>query len=273
MSSVKEPKFFTSLFLNFPFKGIGDDGVEKGLIKNYADYIKLFEQVKKEKAIGEASADYLYFYKNTILEIKRYLKNPKIIIILRNPVDRAFSAYTHLVRDNREFLSFEEGLKKEEERKNNNWEFIWYYKEVGLYYNQVKAYLENFDNVKIYLYDDLKKDRLGLVQDIYGFLEVDDSFVPENLNEKYNVSGVPKNKLIHNFFYQDNIIKTIIKPIAKAILPDRKKRQKIINKIIQKNLQKPEMKPETREYLKNYFRKDILKLQDLIDRDLSHWLK
>ena len=173
--------------------------------------------------------------------------------------------------EGREKLSFEKAIKEEENRRNHNWAWGWCYIDVGFYYNQVKAYLDNFDPLKIYLFDDFKKDTLGLVKDIYGFLEVDTSFVPD-VNIKYNVSGIPKNKFIHKFLKEPNILKSIVKPIIKTLIP-QEERRKVIEKIKMKNLQKSQMKPETREYLKNLYRDDILKLQDLIKRDLSSWLE
>jgi len=271
MSPVKEPKFITSNFLKFPFKGVGDDLVEKNIIKNFESYQKLFLEVKNEKAIGEASADNLYYYKKSINYIKKILGEVKIIAILRNPIDRAFSAYSHLIRDSREFLTFEDALNQEENRKKENWEFIWYYKDVGFYYNQVKAYLENFSKVKVYLYDDLKKDPLSLVQDIYRFLEVDDSFIPKSVGEKFNVSGIPKNKFLHEFLTTPNVIKSTMKPLVKLILPKRT-RQRFINKILQRNLKKPQIDPSTKQYLLNLYKEDIVELQNLIGRDLSSWL-
>jgi len=271
MSSIKEPKFITSQFLTFPFKGIGDENIEKNVIRSFREYCNLFKYVSNEKLIGEASADNLYYYEKAINYIRKYLQQLKIIIIIRNPMDRAFSAFWHLKRNNRESLSFEEGIRKEKKRKENNWEFIWFYTEVGFYYNQVKAYLDNFNQVKIYLFDDLKKDGLGLVKDIYKFLGVDTSFTPD-ISIKYNVSGIPKNKFIHKFLKEPNILKNAVAPFAKTLI-SKEKRRKIIEKIRMRNLQKHQMKPETREYLKNLYREDILKLQDLIKRDLSGWLE
>jgi len=271
MSPVKEPKFITAQFLAFPLKGIGDEKVEQNIVKSYNEYCNLFNNITIEKAIGEASADNLYFYDDAIVHIKKYLRNIKIIIILRNPTERAFSHFCHFIRDNREYLTFEEALKEEESRKKNNWVFGWHYTNVGFYYPQVKAYLDNFDQEKIYLYDDLRKDTLGLIKDIYGFLGVDTSFIPD-ISIRYNVSGIPKNKFIHKFLKEPNILKTIVKPAAKFLIP-KDKRRKVMERIKMKNLQKPQMKPETREYLKNLYREDILKLQDLIKRDLSSWLE
>ncbi len=274
ISPVKEPKFFTAQFLNFPIKGIGDDVVEKHIVKNFEDYKALFKWVTPErKAIGEASVDNLYYHENAIKQIKKYLGDPKIIMILRNPVSRAFSAYTHLVRDDREKLSFEDGLQAELKRMRDNWEFMWFYKDVGLYYAQVKDYLENFSNVRIYLTEDLEKRPLETVKDIFKFLEVDDEFVPD-VSVKYNVSGVPKRKIYAKISKNLNTLGSFLEKRANYLFP--KKGIKIIGffeKIRAKEVQKPKMRYETQEMLLEFYREDILKTQKIIGRDLSNWLK
>jgi len=270
LPEVKELRFFSAMPGNF--RGPGDERVNKTIIKSLEEYKLHYIHVNHEIAIGDVSPDYLYFYKNSIPRIKKILKDPKIIIILRNPIERAFSQYLHFVRDGREKLSFEEALKAEEQRREQNWEWAWYYKDVGFYYKQVKAFLENFSEVKIYLYEDFKRNPLNIIQDLYKFLGVDISFVPSNIGLRYNVSGIPRNKILHYFLTQNNILKSSIKPFIKALIP-KHTRRKILEKILQKNLVKPQMKPETREYLKELYKDDILKLQELIKRDLSHWLK
>jgi|YelNatPaOPRAMG01_1025707.scaffolds.fasta_scaffold05748_7 hypothetical protein len=274
ISPIKEPKFFTAQFLKFPLKGIGDDVVERHIIKTFEDYKKLFKWVTPErKAIGEASVDNLYYHENAIKQIKKYLGDPKIIIILRNPISRAFSAYTHLVRDDREKLSFEEGLQAERERMNDNWEFMWFYKDVGLYHAQVKDYLENFSNVKIYLTDDLEEKPLEILKDIFKFLEVDDEFVPD-VSVKYNVSGVPKRKVYAKISKNLNTLGSFLEKRVNYLFP--KKGIKIIGffeKVRAKEVQKPKMKPETYDALADFYRADILKTQNIIGRDLSNWLK
>ncbi|NWF97484.1 MAG: sulfotransferase [Nitrospirae bacterium] len=271
MSPIKEPKFITSQFLKFPLNGIKDDEVEKSIVKDFKEYCNLFKLSNNEKAIGEASADNLFYYENAILYIKKYIGEPKIIIILRNPVDRAFSAYLHLVRDKRETLTFEKALEEEEMRRKNNWEFIWFYKNVGFYTEQVKAYLKSFPNVKIYLFDDLLKEPLNLVQNLYKFLEVDNMFIPD-MDKKYNVSLIPKSNTLHKFLTQPNVIKETLKPFLKTFISN-KRLGNLVENTKNINLYKPKMKQETRKYLLNIYREDILKLQDLIKRDLSHWLK
>jgi len=144
---AKEPKFFSSQVIKFPLNGPGDEEMEKKIyIKDFQNYKKLFSKVLSEKAIGEASADTLYYHKQTIPLIKKYLGNPKIIIMLRNPIDRAFSAHSTLALAKRETLTFSQALEQENKRIKDNWEFIWHYKKTGLYFKQVKDFLENFSS-------------------------------------------------------------------------------------------------------------------------------
>jgi len=273
MPQKKEPRFFVACV----HKSRNPNAPRyeyyiKSSIFTFEDYVKLFEGAEKEKAIGEASPAYLYHYEMTIPQIKKFLGDVKIIAILRNPVDRAFSAHVHLLGKRFEVLSFERCLELEEERKAANWGIMDFYKSVGLYYNQVKAFMENFEEVKVVLYDDLVQDALGLVGDLYEFLEVDLSFVPD-ISIIYAVTGVPKSRSFYKFL---NVLarSSALRSMAGVILPNeiRAKLLKDLKALKVKTLVKPEMKLETREYLKNVFREDILKLQDLLDRDLSHWL-
>ncbi len=267
MSPVKEPKFLTSHALKFPHKGPGDPQVDAGIIRDLNSYKALFTDVDGQKAVGEASADNLYYYDIAIPNIKKHLKEVRIIAILRNPVGRAYSAYLHLVRDQREELSFEEALEAEDYRRRDNWEFIWFYKDVGLYYSQIKAYIDAFgrDRVKIYLFENLKADPVALVQDIYRFLGVDDTFVPQI--KRYNVSGVPKSKLLHEFLRRPSIVKSVVKHLIPATT-----RKNLVLELQNRNLKKPEMRPETRKRLIEVYRDDIKRLEKLIGRDLSSWL-
>lgn len=117
MSPVKEPKYFLASINKFPHNGPGDIEVDKKIIRTWDEYLKLFSNASVEKCIGEASCGYLYYCELVAPSIKRISPEAKIIIVLRNPVERAFSAYCYLFREGRETLSFEEALKIEEERK------------------------------------------------------------------------------------------------------------------------------------------------------------
>jgi hypothetical protein len=270
MSPNKEPLFFGLTGENLEnYKGPGDVAQLKSmLVDKFEDYEALFDGVTTEKAYGEASSLYLYLPKSAE-RIKHYVPNAKMIAILRDPVGRAYSAFMHLVRDGREpEMDFIKAFRDEPRRIAENWEFLWRYKDMGLYYEQVKRFYDLFDReqIKIYLHDDLVDDPDALIKDAFQFIGVDDSFKPDTTTW-LNVSGIPKNRAWHNFLRTSNPLKDL----AKLVLP-KQVRKRINAKLQEQNLVRVKMPPEAREIMVPEFREDILKLQDLIGRDLSSWL-
>ena len=269
MSNPKEPDFFFAQFSKIPTNGIGDDGYN--IVQNFDEYCRLFENSTGKKAIGEASHTNLYYYRKTIPLIKQYLGDTKIIIIIRNPVERAFAAYAELTLEGREFLSFEEALRQEPKRIAEGWRPTWYYQDLGFHTHQVKAYIDNFSAVKVCLFDDLKRQPVAFIQELYSFLEVDDTFIPD-MTTNYNISGVPKSKLFKSLFSRKPPLQSIVSFLGKRIFTEdgwSSMREKLKGKLLDKSAT---IKPETKHYLENLYRHDIVKLQNLIGRDLTHWL-
>lgn len=276
MSYPKEPRFFIA----DTDKNLSRDDpryvhIQDHTVFTFEEYCALFENIPPRKtAIGESSVGYLYHYGEAIPKIRKHLGNPKIIIILRNPVDRALSSYMHLFRTYWETDSFERCLELEEVRKK--WDILNHYKSAGLYHEQVKAYLDNFDKVRIYLYDDMVDDVLKLVKDVYGFLEIDENFTPDT-KKKYNVSKSDKSSILGRFLNDYNHpLKKVLRPLLlKTVGKDNM--LKFIRYIDDKNKTDAKltvtMKPETRKELIDFFRVDVLKLQDFTGRDLTHWLE
>jgi len=264
MSEPKETRFITSQFLNLSFKGKGDKEVTKRFVKTYKDFIKLFEKAPDNSVIGEGSPDNLYYYEEAIPKIKEILGDPKIIILLRNPVERAFSAYMHLILRQRESLSFKEAIELEKERIDKNYAFIWHYLKAGRYYNQVKAYKEGFPNVKVVLFDDLKKEPVKIIKELRSFLnleEIDFNFS----NEKFNQSGKPKYPYLRSFLIKRSYLKKYVSFfLPTSIFTEMK------NKVLE--IEKTSLLEEDRKYLEEYFKTEIINLQELTGRDLSHWL-
>ena len=273
MPSLKEPRILaSSIFINpgdelYRFHRV----CKSCTVSTFEDYVKLFSDARNEKAIGEASPHYLYTHSTTIPVIKKYLGDVKIIIILRNPADRAFSAYKHTsIIDRTESMPFEKCLELEEERRKNEvMPMMHFYKDLGFYYNQVNAYMENFSRVKVVLLDDLENDAKRLVQDIYDFLDVDSSFTP-GLDSRHN-SSPPPNMFLGNFILNYNHpLKRFLRPVLLSTI-GLNNTEKLLNLL--KRGEQIKMNPETRRYLTELYKDDILKLQDLIKLDLSSWLK
>jgi len=277
MSWLKEPHFFAFEGEKPRFQGPGDQELYNYIVVDDVEgYRRLFQGASKETAIGEASANYLYIPRARD-RIRHYVPEAKLIAVLRNPAERAYSSFLHMTRDSREpFDDFAQALQAEQERVQNNWGPIWHHKRAGFYYAQLKRYHEAFDRdqIKVYLYEDLRNNPIGVQKDIYKFLGVDDTFVPD-VSARYNVSGVPRNKWLHalyTFLMRPHPLKSILKPLFPSGLR-RRLLESTVNAIRNRNLAKPPFPAEVRRQLIGAYTEDILRLQDLIQRDLSEWLQ
>lgn len=277
MSPVKSPDFFAIEGRRWSFKGPGrltsrpwSEVEHPRKPSNIADYRALFRNVSDEIAVGEASPCYLY-RPEAPSRIKHYIPEAKLIAGLRNPVDRAYSAFCHARKLGFEPLEdFTQALQAEEQRAENGWEWIYNYKGFGFYYTQLKRYYEMFERkqIKVYLHEDLKDDTLGLVQDIFRYLGVDDAFNPD-ISSRYNPRGVPKNRTLHRLIQHENRVRTF----ATSHLPERWTKP-WGDRIRGLNCtEAPPLQEEVRRELVEVYRQDILKLQHLIQRDLSPWLQ
>ena len=272
MPSVKEPRFFAFEGEELAFNGPQGHGARfnQETITDLETYEALFNDVKHEKAIGEASPAYLSSAEKAASRIHHYIPNAKLIAILRQPAERAYSAFLHTVRSGRETnLNFEVVLGLEEKRLQDNWGAIWQHKHLGFYYDQLRPYYRLFpkEQLKIYLYEDLQNDATGLIQDIFSFLDVDHTFTPDVTN-RVNVSGIPRSRWLRQFLISSN---NPLKNSVKQLFPE-KFRRRTIKKLKDANLMRPEISQEIKYRLTLNYKNDILKLQDLIERDLSGWI-
>lgn len=264
MTPNKETNFFAFEGEEINFQGRGDEALKEFSITDLATYQAQFDRVKDELAIGEACPSYLYLPQAAI-NIKKYIPNTRLIVILRNPIERAYANFLHIVRDDREpYRDFALALQEEATRIANNWEWFWHYKQLGFYGKQLQRYYDLFpaDRIKVYLYEDLKTKPIELLKDIFHFLEVDATFIPD-MALRPNKSGMPKNQLMHQILTKPNPLKTILKPLFPAEL-----RQKIQHQ----NLSKPLLSLAVERELRDLYRADILQCQNLLGRDLSNWL-
>ena len=151
--------------------------------------------------------------------IKHHLPNAKLIAVLRNPVERAFSEYLFYRLQKREnFSNFFQALEAEKQRIKNNWN-MGRYTDRGFYFAQLKRYFDLFDHqqIKIHLHEDLNHETAKIMKETFRFLEVDEGFSVPLSPLKYNTSGVPKNRaldaLIQFTFFKSHPIKDFIRPV------------------------------------------------------------
>lgn len=281
MTSIKENWFFS--FMDNP-PNYKSPGVLSDVVSRLEAYVKLFEGARPEQRLGDASPSYLYTYRDTIRNIQSVyppddLKKLRIIISLRDPVSRAFSQYWTFKRRVHEPLSFEEAVEEGAiaRRLGDSWNIFYDYIGFGCYYDQVKAYLKAFgkDRVLIFLYDDIRRDPVSVCQSIFAFLGIDPGFVPD-MRVKYNdLVGEPRRKWLLRILTSRNPVKRRLAAGIKRILavfpeePTRNAVEAFARRLV--DLKRTEMLEQTKLKLVQRFSSDIKQLEDLIDRDLSHW--
>lgn len=273
MSPRKHTRFFSFRTENPGFNGprLKRESVPYA-ITDVETYHALFRKVSSETAIGEASHSYLY-RSEAPERIREYKADMKLIAVLRNPAERAYSHYRQMIRDGRESLDdFVRALEEEKTRIRDHWWPDFHYVQIGLYHAQLKHYCNLFERrqIKIYLYEDLASEPRAVLEDLFRFLSVDSTFVPE-MAVRYNASGVPKSKVLHSTLQGLRRLR----PFAERVLPEQQGRRllRLGGALHNRNLTNSRLSPEVRRrVIDQYFRDDIVRLQSLIGRELSAWL-
>ena len=253
------------------FGGPGDNAwYEDRAVIDCDEYRALFAGATTERAIGEACSGYLSD-PGAPARIRRRLLDVRLIAVLRDPAERAYSSFLQQVRDGLETTSdFAQALALESERIDRNWRPLWHYRRRGLYFEELSRYLALFDRSQLglYLYEDLQRDPVLLSQEIFAFLGVDPGFTPD-VSIRHNRAGVPASRLLYRLVMTPNTLKTVAKPL----LPSRLRgaiRAAVTDSPA--SLRRPPMPTDLRAELVAGYRDDILRLQDLVQRDLSSWL-
>lgn len=267
LPKLKEPCFYC-------FNG-QEINYEKGkfafAVKDYKKYCELFINAEHGQLKGEMSTPYLFLHSKTIQNIRKYNSDPgdiKIIVVLRDPVERAYSQYLWRVRDGREDLTFEDALENESRRRHENYSFDYYYADRGLYFEQVKDYFENFKNVKIILYEDLKEQYENTLSDLCRFLGVESNF-KFNSSKDINASYSPRYPGLVRFLTSESRIKF---SLMNKMPGDMLSRIKKVFRNINYSKEPEQINSETEKKLRSFFKTDVEKLQLLTGLDLSSWL-
>ena len=192
----KELHFFSRDYLCTAVAGPGDRYVAKEIPNSFQEYLSYFSTSNIGAVAVDISPSYLFFYE-TASEIRSRLPDVKIIFILRNPVDKIFSQYMHLVGSGRETLPFEEALGIENERKTNGYSDIWRYRESGFYSIALRHYIEVFGaaNIGIFFFDDFLNDWRKVLKRICKFAGADEDYQFRQI-DVINRSGRPRSSLV-----------------------------------------------------------------------------
>ena len=267
-SQIHTPKFKEPFFFN-------NSNYQNG-IDWYAN--TYYNDIKNEKWVLDFTPSYLYS-DEALFRINEYSKGKdlKFIVMLRNPVERAYSHYLHTLRDGLEELDFNDAIQAESERllnyENNLLSQLKYsYIYQSLYHKHLSKYFESFgrNNFFVINYDSqfLDKSEFKLmISDLQNFLEIK----IENLNIeiKENFASESRFKILQTLVNSNGLHKRL----ARLLFKSKINRQILINKFRKLNEKKMVKKDLEAEFKKNlydkYFRDDVLKLENLLKKKLN----
>lgn len=243
---------------------------EKWYAKGLDGLSDFHKDVEHEKIILHSAINYFYF-PIAAERLHQFNPNLKLILVLRNPVHRASSAYRYFYKLGEEELSFEGALQREQEGKiEEAFSGKHSYLAHGLYAKQLKHFLKFFslDQMHILFYEDLMEDKEKSISGIFKFLKVDRHYVPSF--EAKNFTGAPKSRGINK------VISTLSRSKAlkglNRLIPYNLK-VSILEWIKEKNTSKQgsvkiEIPAHSIEMMENYFKNDIEELGKMLKMDL-----
>ena len=236
------------------------------------EYLALYDGAREDQITGEISNLYLYS-DEAYLNIKKYIPNTKLIALIRQPADRLFSRYLHLLRDDK--------LPEDSWDQLFDKDTIWWKRpdlvHEGFYFKHLSKYYEHFpkENIKVFIYDDFRADPMKVLNEMFEFIGVEKN-VEIDTDLVVNKSGKRKQN-IFNYLLGSN---GLLVETTRAIMPGIHKRMsrnkdviKYLNKARNRNIISLKMNKALRKKITNeIYREDIQNLQQLLGRDLSHWL-
>lgn len=266
MPSQKELHFFTYEILSKLKNGPKDGAVKKTQIQDSKKYLDFYRNVKNEIAVGDASPSYIN-YPNQFLKIKEYLEDPKFIIVLRDPINRAYSNYLHLKREQRETLTFKEAVNRENKRIKDKYSDFWYYKFNSTYYDKILKAKETFKEVLIITSEELNENHEATMKKVYKFLDVDCDFITKRKSNRFNKGGYYKKNLFTKIIFQPSKFKNLIKKVIKPT-PSLKILLARVASVFRAKTE--EIDEETVLYLTKHFKEEVKKLKSL-NINTSNW--
>jgi hypothetical protein len=234
-----------------------------------------FGERRDERRVGTAHTAYLQS-RRAATEIKSRRPDADIIIMLRNPVAMLHSWHSELLYETIEDIEdFEAALDAEPDRRRGkripqkarqSYIESLYYSDVAAFGAQVKRYVDAFGraHVHVILHDDLSADPHHTYRATLRFLGVDADFVPSFA--VHNPNKAVRSRALQRLYFDTS---TPGRRVVRSLIPSRM-RQRLLT-MNARHGPRPQMPPDVDRRLQRMFRDDILRLGELLGRDLSEW--
>jgi len=233
----------------------------ESMITDMTKYLDLFKNVTSEIIVGEASSPYLSC-PHAASEIKKAFPDSKILISIRNPIERAHSAYFSYQFMHPTKQNFMEMIKTHKKLIDENTFFLDSILESGFYTENIIRFQNAFgkDNVKIIIFEDYIKNTELIIKSIQQFL---------GLNEETHLDDQPKGsyRIPKNFTSKILLDNKSFRKLSTFFIPTVT-RQKLGDKYFLKEAKKPKMSDSERKYLKELYYNEVIQLEKFLGKKL-----
>ncbi|MDQ3878214.1 MAG: sulfotransferase [Actinomycetota bacterium] len=275
VTTPKEPHFLAFPAQRLSFKGPGDDlNVNRLAVTDPDEYARLYTGTEGFLARGDASVSTLYYWERSIPTLRDLYPDARLIALLRDPAQRAFSSFQYQkIRGFEPVDDFEEALDLETKRIEMNWQHLWHYTRMSFYHRALEAFTEAVgpDRILILFQEELKQAPDVVLQRTFHFLGVDDTVRIEPIT--VNVSGKERRPIIQKVIRNLGSA-PLLKDITDRIVPYR-----VRERVRSSNLEQATMSHSAQERLDETFRDDIPALRNLMrsrfsaePKSLPEWL-
>ena len=267
LTEPKEPHHFALAGTTPAFTGPGDrQTINRLAVPDRDAYLHLYRGARPDQVRGEASVSTMY-YPEAVTRVREMVPDARLVCMLRDPVDRAFSAYGFMrTRGWEPCATFEEALADEPRRIAEGWHHIWHYTPMSCYGEQLRRVLEVFprDQLLVLRYEDFSADPDAVLERVYAHLGVPP--VPRTVAPDPHRSGEPRSRFLGRVVSTHHPLKKLLSPVVPTSLRRRLRRQ-----IVARNIVRTSYRPETRRELVQTFGSDLDLLEQLTGLDVAAW--
>lgn len=269
LPDVKSPSYFYCHRVSTP-----QDRVHARVTRDYfvyetRAYEALFDGVQDESAVGEVSPAYLASMQ-AVQHIAEEIPAAKIVMILRNPVERLYARYVARRRDGLELLDSIAALIAEERKQPLvRDEAVGTYLSAGVCSHFIEAYMAHFPGAQLHLtfFEDLEANASEYMRELFAFLGVSPEFEPDMSRRRNASAGYIRNPIMRAIWTKSAMTRLALRPYVPRALRDK------VFSHMTRDVVPQTLDPGMRLELVGIYRSEIEKLQTLTGRDLSHWLR
>jgi hypothetical protein len=261
VTQPKEPHYLALAGSEAAFTGPGDDiTINAKAVVDASEYAKLFADADAGMLTGEGSVSTLYYSEQAAPRLAQLNPDVKVVVVLREPVARAYSSHQYLVNRGFEPVpDFLDAVALEEERIAAGWHHLWHYTAMSRYADDLARLIDHFPALKVWWYDDLMRDEEATLAEIHEFVGLGRPESDLSVG-RVNASGQPRRPSVHAAM-QLASRSAVLRRVVKSVVPFD-----VRERLRGSNLAVNEVPDEVVSALAPRFREDLHRLETVLGR-------